>query len=312
MNATIMLAKGYEPNKLVFPVMVSEKLDGVPAKIHITIMEDVFPPSSLVSKRILWTVQTRQAKPYVSIHNQVEAFAEHLKDRGCLGTFVFIAEVTHQDRTMPFKDVSGHCRRQKQNDDLRLNIFDYYRPTLQVPDRLPFGKRILLAQMLVRGMFWCKMVPQILCKDSIELAHALTAIKRPQDGFIPEGAIIRNCKDIWEEGKRSWGYQKVVDDPTTEVSIVGFDEAISKEGDGSTGIIGRIHAIYNGQAIGISPGKLSHDERRALWKDTNTRDLLDAGELVLWATVKYKRDPSYEALRQPTFQHWRPDYDGLE
>jgi hypothetical protein len=302
MTAVIMLAKPYTPAKLVYPVMVSEKLDGVPAKIHITIKEDIYPPSMLVSKRILWTVQTRQGKPYVSIHSQVGAFATKLMDQGCMGTFVFIAEVNHKDETLPFKDVSGHCRRQEQCDELVLNVFDFYRPTTEGPDTMPFGKRILLAATLVRDMFWCKMIRQILVRDAVELATALGTAKAARGEFIPEGAVIRNCNERWLSGKRSWGYQKVVDDPTTEVWITDVEEATSETGE-PLGMVGRLNGDWQGQRVGVGPGKLTHVERHSLWRygSMDTRFCIPG-----WATVKYKRDPSYKALRQPTFQHWRP------
>ncbi len=304
MTATIMLAKGYDPTKVKFPAMVSEKLDGVPAKIHVTVREEIYPPATRVTKRAITTVQTRAGKPYVSIRAQVAALGNHLMELGCMGTFVFVAEVTHEDHTMPFKDVSGHCRRQEQHDSLRLNVFDFYRPTLEGPETMPFGKRILLAKHLVRDMFWCKMVPQILVKDAIELAEALARMKQARGDFIPEGAIIRSCHDIWEEGKRGWGYQKVVDDPTTEVHIIGFEEAKSKDGE-PLGMVGGLIGAYQGQTMGIGPGKLTHDERRELWLDWINPGRNFSEE---WATVKYKRDPSYNKLRQPTFQNWRPDY----
>jgi len=222
-------------------------------------------------------------------------------NKGCKGTFVFVAEVTHKDRDVPFKDVGGMCRQHTQCDDLILNVFDFYRPTLEGPDLMPFGKRILLADGLVRGMHWCKVIPQILCKDSIALANALTVIKATRsDGFVPEGAVIRNCNDKWIEGKRGWGYQKVVDDPTTEVWITDVEEATSKEGE-PLGMVGRLNGDWNGKRIGVGPGKLTHDERKALW-------VMGWASGGAWATVKYKRDPSYSSLRQPTFQNWRPDY----
>ena len=286
--------------------MVSEKLDGVPAKIHITVREGIYPPSTAYTKRALTTVQTRSGKPYVSIRAQVAAMGEQMMQLGCMGTFVFVAEVTHRDRTMPFKDVSGHCRRQKQNDDLRLNVFDFYRPTPEGPDMMPFGKRILLAQQLVRDMFWCKMVPQILVRDAIELADALGRMKQARGDFIPEGAIIRSCHDVWEEGMRGWGYQKVVDDPTTEVWITGFVAAVSKKTGKSLDMVGGMLGDWRGQETGVGPGKLTHDERHSMWIE-----YIENGHYFepAWATVKHKRDDSYTALRQPTFQNWRPDYE---
>jgi len=304
MTATIMLAKPYTPRKLVFPVMVSEKLDGVPALIHITIKDLpgawVGPTVHAPMKPVLkWTAQTRQAKPFPSIAGQCEAFGETLMNKGCKGTFVFVAEVTHTDADKPFKDVSGLCRQHEQCDELMLNVFDFYRPTDAGPDLMPFGKRIVLAAALVRSMHWCRMIPQCLCGDEFELARALTVAKMQRsNGFIPEGAVIRNCNDKWQAGKRGWGYQKVVEDPTTEVWITDFEEAISQDGE-PLGMVGRLNGDWQGQRIGVGPGKLTHDDRRTLWIN---------GCVPMWATVKYKRDPSYEKLRQPTFQHWRPDY----
>jgi len=211
MTATIMLAKGYEPSKLVFPVMVSEKLDGVPAKIYIGIRDMpgkfVGPTVQTPMEPMLrWSAQTRQGNPYPSIHAQCEALGESLMNMGCKGVFTFIAEVTHKDRTIPFKDAGGMCRAQKQCDDLILNIFDFYRPTEDGPDTLPFGKRILLAARLISplGMHWCRMIPQLMCADEFALARGLSITKafRELDGFLPEGAIIRNCNDKWVEGKR--------------------------------------------------------------------------------------------------------------
>ena len=307
MTATIMLAKGYDPAKIKFPAMVSEKLDGVPAKIHISVTSGIYPPSTIPTERTVITAQTRQSKPFVSIRSQVAAFGDHLMRLGCLGTFVFVAEVTHKDHTMPFKDVSGHCRRQAPHDELVLNVFDFYKPTLEGPDPLPFGKRILLAQHLVRDMFWCKMIPQILVRDPVELASALSRMKMARGDFIPEGAIIRSCHDIWEEGKRGWGYQKVVDDPTMELLVHSYEEAKSKDGE-PLGMVGRINCYYKDEVIGVGPGKMTHAERTSEWNFNSQRGQMWTDGVV--CTVKYKRDDSYSALRQPTFQHFRPEMKG--
>jgi ATP-dependent DNA ligase len=241
----------------------------------------------------------------VSIHSQVAAFADKLVDQGCMGTFVFVTEVTHEDHTMPFKDVSGLCRAHHQCDELRLNVFDFYRPTPEGPDLMPFGKRIVLARSLVRGMFWCKLIPQILCRDAVLLAIALQTVKSARGAFLPEGAVIRNCNERWHSGKRSWGYQKVVDDPTTEVIITSLECAVSGETGEYIDMVGGMRGLYKGEVIGIGPGKLTHAERHALWTQYLEDDRRCLGD---WrCTVKYKRDDSYKMLRQPTFQHWRPE-----
>ena len=61
-------------------------------------------------------------------------------------------------------------------------------------------------------------------------------------------------------------------------------------------------ASYKGTEIGIGPGRLTHDERTALWVHFQTGMLHKR-----MAQIKYKSDDSYDALRQPTFQFWRDD-----
>jgi hypothetical protein len=69
-------------------------------------------------------------------------------------------------------------------------------------------------------------------------------------------------------------------------------------------MIGRINCWYKGQIIGVGPGKLTHAERRELAK----APMVLTGYNRI-AKVQYKKDDSYEALRQPTFQCWRDDKD---
>ena len=73
------------------------------------------------------------------------------------------------------------------------------------------------------------------------------------------------------------------------------------------GMVGSLIAMYKGKPVGVGPGKLSHEERRDLWKEymaVVSRYIITPPRI---AQVKVKRDPSYSGLRQPTFQHWRDD-----
>jgi len=293
MTSSIQLAKPYTPKKLEFPVMVSEKLDGVPVRMDF-------------SKRgtgCSWLARTRQDKPVPSVREQVRALCAQFAslERECFDITI-VAETTHTEKGMPFKDVSGHVRRQEQNDDLVLNIFDASGE--QAEDG--FGRRIAFVESVIRGMgsspAW-RMIPQMICRDFAELGCALKAFTTEHDGWLPEGAVVRNMNELWQPGKRTWGYQKYVIDPTTEVWITGYEEALSATGE-RLGMVGRLNGLWydGGLAIkvGVGPGKLTHKDRRNLWT---------MGWAPAWATVKYKRDPSYDKLRQPTFQHWRPDYE---
>ena len=81
-------------------------------------------------------------------------------------------------------------------------------------------------------------------------------------------------------------------------------------------MVGRLIVSYKGLTIGVGPGRLTHGERTSLWtcreaylrteQDGHRWKELLPGRI---AQIKYKADDSYDALRQPTFQHWRPEKD---
>jgi ATP-dependent DNA ligase len=298
MASTIQLAKGYDPSKLVFPVMMSEKLDGVPTLMNFATQHDGGTG---------WACRSRQNKPQTSIHDQVQTLAWALGQAwpGRIDASI-VAEVTHIDKRMPFKDVSGHVRRDKQNDDLVLNIFDAVIHDYNA-DR-GFGGRIAAIENVIRSMGkspgW-RVIPQIMLDTQEELDVALAAMVAGSLDFTPEGAVVRSCDELWQPGKRTWGYQKYVLRPTTEVEVIGFECAKSKDGE-YLDMVGRIIAKYRGEIIGVGPGKLDHSERHRLWIDYTENDN-ELGPDDWTATVSYKRDPSYKALREPTFQHWRPE-----
>lgn len=288
MGGTIPLAKGYAPGKLKFPVYVSEKLDGVPVRI------DIDPWG--------WTAQTRQGEDMPSVRNQVNSLVSRLRMDIPYGSYpvTFVAEVTHEIFTN-FKDISGVVRRKEPQDDLILNIFDYFNWNGEFAQRLRNLKEVgpyieSHDVRLVRQHF-------VGCRDHLD-EYLSRPMKEGQEGWI-----IRSHNAEFKPGTRHWDYQKYVVDPCVDLRITGFEEAVSATGE-PLGMIGRIIADFHGQEIGVGPGKLSHDERRTLWmayeqwRWSRTREAEWPTQI---ATVKYKRDPSYAALRQPTFQHWRPE-----
>lgn len=299
-KATIPLATGFNLKNMSECAYLMEKFDGVPIRVRVE--------GGLVTE-----ATTRPGKPLTSsvqhLVDAVEAFAGvHNED------FEIIMEVQHPT-IKNFKDLSGMVRRDKPCPELYGVVFD-----LQIleSDDL-FSTRL----WRMRDMFavWEHRPPlpglhtlpsTILVNphDAHELSYCKSLIKdlspTPDDVF--EGWILRDENDVYEANKRQPGYQKIVIEPTVDLEIVGFEEAISKDGE-PLGMVGRVIAMHQGKKIGVGPGKLTHKERTALWLKYGECATAREGETGPIAEVKYKRDPSYDALRQPTFQHWRDDKD---
>lgn len=140
-----------------------------------------------------------------------------------------------------------------------------------------------------------------------------------------EGMMIHTFTKPWQPGKRCVGMSRLKPQPTIDLEVVGYEEAISKTGEG-LGMVGRVNvrlvrkwasrkpprgwtrlAGDEGLAectVGVGPGKLLHNERKELWE----KYVVCEYKLpATFAEIKYMPDPSYDALRQPTFQCFRPD-----
>jgi ATP-dependent DNA ligase len=287
--SSIPLAKGFDEKKLSYPVYCSIKYDGVPVRI------DVSTRGQSVESL---TVRSRQDKPVPSVTLQAELLARRAALLYPSGDYTFVAETTHKVYT-DFKDVSGVVRRHEQSTDLILNIFDFATPALD----LPFGTRKELLWIKASGLEskTIKVVEQIPAHDTAHLATVLHTLE--QGNPAAEGFVVRSHDAMFKPGARHWDYQKVVKDPTMDLKVVGFEYAVDKHGN-TMDMIGRINCWYKGQIIGVGPGKLTHAERRELAK----APMVLTGYNRI-AKVQYKKDDSYEALRQPTFQCWRDDKD---
>ena len=297
MTATLQLAKGYNPAKLGDAVYVSKKLDGVPIRINLRYDGD---------EAGWWvdSVRSRQDKPVPSTEFLVRylrktvdsALPNGLKHTNHL---TFVGEVTHEHYT-DFKDVSGIVRRQEPQSGLILNLFDF-----DDGQGKPFSYRLEAMRTIFhltryRANSVCIVSQYAIRKEHIE--QTFGKILNEHD----EGGIIRDANEAWQPGKRTWGYQKYVIDPTIDLRIVGFEEAVNQHGE-PMGMVGRVLASYQGRTIGIGPGKLTHNERMQEWVQYCNRGQHIAHPRI--ACIKYKRDTSYSDLRQPTFQHWRYDKD---
>lgn len=278
-NTTIMLAKDWEPKKFVPGSFVSQKLDGVPVKMW----EDQNGTIHAVS---------RQGEDIRSI--------EHIKaDFASFNLPIFTCVVG--ELYIPgeyFKDISGMVRSHDQQLDLELYLYDYlnaetYDVRYERMLSLELKPSIKSVYYLPNGMRQHQVfnVEDIL--DCIEWADRTPTV---------EGIIIRPPHSLVEPaGTRSWGLMRYKPTPTLDLTVHSFEEAVSKDKE-PLGMVGRINVYYNGQVTGCGPGKLTHKERTEVWNEQSKW-------IGTIAEVQYMRDPSYEGLRQPTFQRWRPDKD---
>lgn len=289
-DETIPLAKGFDASKLEYPAYLSVKHDGVPVRID-AVVDD--------RGRIEWASRSRSGKPLPSADDVVQSFLATVLEHSRSIRATFVAEITHFEHS-DFKTVGGIVRRQEPQTDLILNVFDF----TQHEPGMPFARRELLARAIIgtaaptpeRPWQW---VTQFRCSSQYMLEAALKHAR--DNGEQVEGYVARSGTAEFKPGTRHWDYQKIVEDPTVDLRITGFEEAVSASGE-PLGMVGRVLADYRGTEIGVGPGKLTHDERTDHWTEW------EAGIRHFGiATIKYKRDDTYTALRQPTFQHWRPE-----
>lgn len=295
-NETIPLCQSFDDSKMVFPAYVSEKLDGVPIRVDVWLN-----PAGVVNAVAL----TRQGKPVGSVSKDVDIFSgaiEPYLSAGYLYTFVF--EVTHREYTA-FKDISGVVRRDEPQGGLLFNLFDY--------DAKPFGQTTGTAKWAHRMFalhnfshcfpdnFRVIQHHKVKSPDALHLFLQNNPYKDDQEGWV-----IRSDSATFKPATRHWDYQKIVRDTTIDLLIVGFEEGKGKNAKAA----GRLIAKYKGENIGIGAGKLTYAERAELFNQCAVKP--HEGQAIFWytprmATIKYKPDAAYEALRQPTFQHWRHD-----
>lgn len=316
--STIPLAKGRNDTKRSYPGYLSVKLDGVPIRLDIIIKDNV---------AVAYGVQSRQGKPVPSVEPQVQAFLECMNEVGLQwqdGPMTLVFEVTHKT-LRDFKDISGVVRKQEPQQDLILNLFD---ATHHKHADAKFDDRVHQMGILFQHMHHeaFRLVPQFLCENQHQATYVeIALLDRHPDC---EGLIWRDADATFKPGKRSWDYQKLLNEPTVDLYIIGFEEAVCGKTGAGKGMVGGLIANYKGTQIGVGPGKLTHRERKELFTgDTPWGQVelvqkkgLPGKPNAIWyqfsdwgdtqgtlAQIKHKRDPSYEALRQPTWQHWRLD-----
>lgn len=270
----MMLSKAYQENKVKFPCYVSQKLDGVPV--------------------IFWLENgelkhaTRQGKQLESIPHIIKNVKELVDTSNLTEGFVCCGELYIKD--MPFKDISGKVRKQLPCKDLKLYIFE-------LSKEINFLQYIATVSSLWDMPCYINQIRQEKVNNQEELQSHLDMLNVTDEDW--EGLIIRSGE--YEHGKRSWNSMKYKIEPTADLKVVGIEEAISKEGE-PLGRVGAFLCEYKDSIIKVGSGKLSHAESKILWDE----ELLQYGRII---EVKYMKDDSYEALRQPTFQCFRDDKD---
>lgn len=276
---TIMLAKDWEPKRFVPGSFVSQKLDGVPVKMW----EDQNGTIHAVS---------RQGEDIRSIeHIKAEFASFNLPIFICVVGELYIPN-------QYFKDISGKVRSHDQQPDLQLYLYDFLNAEtydVRYERMLSLGNNSLIKSVydLPNGLTNHQVFNQEEVIQAIAWADKSPAV---------EGIVIRPPHSLVEPaGTRSWGLMRYKPTPTIDLAVASFEEAISKDGE-PLGMVGRINLHYKGGITGCGPGKMTHKERKEIWDAR-------AEWIGTIAEVQYMRDQSYDGLRQPTFQRWRPDKD---
>jgi len=279
MSEVMMLAKNIDYKKIIYPVAVQEKLDGVPADFYATADGEVH-------------VRTRQGEPLYSV--------DHIKDWlfGLLYPHHHIIGELYV-KGLSFKDISGLVRAERPAIELTLNVFDYYhtgKEWMSYADRMK-----LMAENIgihVERKSPVQLIPGVQILDEKTLRENIETF----DKLYPEkeGVIIRSLLGKMEIGKRSWNLQRHKAVGSVDLALCGIEEAIDKKTKLGNGMAGGLHAYYGDIHIGIGPGCLTHDERKAMLKNPD-------GYIGRIMEVEYKPDPTYVALREPVFKRWRDD-----
>jgi ATP-dependent DNA ligase len=297
-NEAIELYKPWTPAKMTFPCIVQRKLDGVPARIR-----------NLSGHIHAWS---RQNEVITSIP-QILIYAKYLTAVG--GSFTGELHI----EGMPFKDISGLVRKKVPTTEtakLILNVFDadiLGKPETPYVDRMALFQKALanLAERAGKSPddLHIRICAGVTCQNAFEAEEAFGSIM--QNNPSAEGAVAHSLSKPYQPGTRRWDTQKIKPEPTIDLRIVSFEEALDKYKQ-PLDMVGRLNAeftkLVDGKPvtyiIGVGPGSLTHAQRKVLWAKYK-----QGKYKTRIAEIKYMKDDTYEALRQPTFVRWRDDKD---
>ena len=289
------LAKNYDKNKTPFPALAQVKYDGVPL---------VFTKYIDGTHRVF----TRQMEEALSV-SHLEAVLWPVLENAPTGACI-VAECLVPGKT--FKESSGIIRR-KQNDPRIVGVvFDGWLTSPEEPYRRRFHEITEAIKPWTAGKL--SVAPSTWVEDhGAAMAH-WSELMRVYGGKI-EGMMLHHVSKTFQPGKRCWGMGRYKPQPTIDLEVVSYEEARSEMGE-PLGMVGRVNVRLRRQGrpesvIGVGPGRLTHEERTALWRASLPR----TGSYARFprertiVEIKYMPDPSYDALRQPTIQRIRKDKD---
>lgn len=287
MTDNMILATSYKAGHR-WPVQITEKLDGVAS---------IFTVESATKV----TAMSRQGKPLPSVTHIEEMLVRLLDGKAAVGTQI-LGELTVDG--LSFKDAGGVIRREIEDERIVLNVYDYVPPASQgnweYADRMQKAMDFLLNKLPKDHRGVVRYIPGGTASNPDDLAILIKAVF--QQNPRAEGVMIRPWRgehSMYRVG-RSKGFMRLKAEPTVDLRVTGFEEAISKETGEGLKMVGRINCEYGDIPIGCGPGTLTHTERREIWRDQKAY----IGRI---AVVKYKPDDAYTALREPVFQGWHPD-----
>jgi ATP-dependent DNA ligase len=296
---TIELLKNYEPSKMHWPAMLQPKIDGVPVRVFKNIENKM-------------TAFTRQGERVTSIPHILQ-FASTLLHPG--ESMVMELHIAGK----PFKEISGHVRRKNTTcPELVGWVFDF--ADLGSLLNTYFHRYWMIKKRIEQAAFFAQCTLEDLCIRIMPVVnvHTQEEAEAVHDSFMlnnhdAEGNVLHSWYKVFQPGKRCWGTQRMKPVPTIDLLVVGFEEAHSEDGN-PLGMVGRIKAElitlvsnpmgmqHKVDVVGIGPGALNHTERKNLWR------MWKKGQFTpRIAEIRYMRDDSYDALRQPTFKQWRDD-----
>ena len=228
-----MLAKTFDNGKhLRFPLYIQPKIDGLRCLAH---------PNGLFS---------RTGCPFLgldAIKNDLKTY--FLKNEGCV-----VDGELYSDE-MPFEELSGYCRRQKEipsGKEVVFHVFDVIPPTnIVFEDRLRLFPRETKHIRLVQTQ-------QIEKPEQIEE----NLKKFVANGY--EGIILRNRDGVYQMGHRSWDLQKYKLFQEEEFEIVGFTEGTGRE----KGLVIWECQTVEGKTFHVRP-EGDHDTRRNMFQNAN-------------------------------------------
>jgi len=310
-NEPMELAKNWDPKHAakVLPGYAQIKYDGVPI---------TFRREGGIVRAL-----TRQNEEAKSVQHIVDFVSAMLTAEG--------ASITAECLVpgLPFKDSSGIVRRQADAGTGRIIgiAFDYNIGA--VPKETYYIRReaALKAYQAVNAVWRASgfgnpplhMAACISVSTVDDVENSWIGLRSKIKSI--EGMMIHSLTKPFSPGKRCWGMSRYKPQPTIDLEVLSYEEAISETGE-PLGMVGRVNVLLRRQEpgqndvhesiVGVGPGKLDHAERRFLWDSAmpkmglpSTKRLV--GEMKCIAEIKYMPDPTYDALRQPTIQRLRTD-----